>query len=48
MTTTITNTTIVTCDPQRAVRYGAGMAIDEGRIAAIGHSDEIEARYPDV
>ena len=48
MTTTITNTTIVTCDPQRAVHYGAGMAIDEGRIAAIGPSDEIEARYPDA
>ena len=48
MTTIITNTTIVTCDPQRAVHYGAAMAIDEGRIAAIGPSDEIEARYPDV
>ena len=48
MTTIITNTTIVTCDPQRTVRYGAAMAIDEGRIAAIGTSDEIEARYPDV
>ena len=47
-TTTITNTTIVTCDPQRTVRYGAAMAIDEGRIAAIGTSDEIEARYPDA
>ena len=48
MTTTITNTTIVTCDPQRTVHYGAAIAIDEGRIAAIGSSDEIEARYPDA
>ena len=48
MTTTITDTTIVTCDPQRTVHYGAGIAIDEGRIAAIGPTDEIQARYPNA
>ena len=42
----------MTCDPQRAVHYCAGVAIDgrggQGRIAEIGPSDEIEARYPDA
>ncbi len=46
MTTIITDTTIVTCDPQRAIHYGAGLAIDSGRITAIGPTAEIEARYP--
>ncbi|MCE2457358.1 MAG: amidohydrolase family protein [Dehalococcoidia bacterium] len=48
MTTIITDTTIVTCDPQRAIHYGSGMAIEDGRIVAIGPSDEVEARYPDA
>ena len=48
MTTIITDTTIVTCDPQRAVHYGAGMAVEGGRISAIGASGEIEARFPDA
>ena len=46
MTTIITDTTIVTCDPQRAVHYGAGLAVDDGRIAAIGPTTEIEAAHP--
>ena len=45
MTTIITDTTIVSCDPQRAIHYGAGLAIEDGRIAAIGPTAEIEARY---
>ena len=48
MTTIITDTTIVTCDPQRAIHYGAGMAVEDRRIAAIGPTAEIEARYPDA
>ena len=48
MTTIITDTTIVSCDPQRAIHYGAGMAAEGGRISAIGPSDEIEARYPEA
>ena len=48
MTTIITDTTVVSCDPQRAIHYGAGMAIEGGRIAVIGPTAEVEARYPNA
>lgn len=44
--TVIANTTVVTCDPQRAIHYGAALAVRDGRIAAVGPSAEVEARFP--
>ena len=46
MATIITDTTVVTCDPQRMVIYGAGLAIEGGVISAIGPTSEIEADHP--
>ena len=46
MPTIVANTTIVTCNPQRDILYDAALAIDDGRIAAIGPTPEIEAAYP--
>ena len=48
MTTIITDTTIVTCDPQRAIHYDASLAIDDGRISAIGPTVEVEANHPNA
>ncbi len=48
MKTIITNATVVTCNPSRTVLYDAGIAIDGGRISAIGHTSEIEAAHPDA
>ena len=44
--TVIANATVVTCDPQRAIHYGAALAVRDGRIAAVGPSAEVEARFP--
>ncbi len=44
----IANTTVITCDPQRAIHYNAALAVENGRIAAIGASEEVEARFPDA
>ena len=46
--TVIANTTIVSCDPQRAVHYDAALAVRDGRIAAVGPSAEVESRFPDA
>src|SRR5262249_14374211 len=46
MTTVIRDTTVVTIDPEDSVRYGAAIAIADGRIAAIGPSADIAARFP--
>ena len=46
MHTIIANTTIVTCNPQRDILYDAALAMDDGRIVAIGPTPEIEAAYP--
>ena len=48
MTVLIADTTVVTCDVQRRVRYGAALVVEGERIAGIGTSAEIEARYPDA
>ena len=48
MTTIITDTTIVTCDAQRAIQYGSGLAVEDGRIVAVGPTAEVEAGYPDA
>ncbi len=46
MPTIIASTTIVTCNPRRDILYDAALAMDEGRIVAIGPTPEIEAAYP--
>ena len=46
MTILINNTTIVTCDAQRRIYYGAAIAVEGERIAEVGPSRELEARYP--
>ncbi len=44
--TVIHNAAIVTVDDRDAVHYGAAIAIDADRIAAIGPTPDILARYP--
>lgn len=46
MTTLIRNTTVVTVDPDDTIQYGAAVAIDGGRIAAVGPTDDIVRRFP--
>ena len=46
MTVLITNTTVVTCDAGRRIHYGAALAVEGERIADVGPSGELEARYP--
>ena len=46
MTTVIHDAVIVTADDRDTVHYGAAIAIDGQRVAAIGPSAEILARYP--
>ena len=48
MTILITDTTIVSCDPQRTVHYGAALAIEGNRIVSIGPSTELEACHPNA
>lgn len=48
MTTIVRDTVIVTCDDKDTVHYGASIAIDGGKIAAIGTNDAIAARFPDA
>ncbi len=48
MVTVIHNAAIVTVDDKDTVHYDAAIAIDGRRIAAIGPSAEILARYPDA
>lgn len=45
MAVLIRDTTIVTCDAGRRVLYGATIAIDGERIAALGPTEQIVARY---
>src|SRR5205809_4665035 len=46
MTTVIHGTVIVTADDRDTVHYGAAIAVDGPRIAAIGPTPEILSRYP--
>lgn len=46
MPTIIANTTIVTCNSTRDILYDAALAMDDGRIVAIGPTSEIETAYP--
>ncbi len=44
----IADTTIVSCDRERRIHYNAALAVDGERIAEIGPSDELEAKYADA
>ena len=46
MATVIKNTTIVTGGPGRTILHDSAIAIEDGKIAALGNSDEVEARFP--
>ncbi len=49
MTTVIRGATIVTCDADQRVIHNGGIAIgDDGLIAAVGRSDEVERAYPNA
>jgi len=46
MSIVIKDTILVTVDPNDAIHYGAAIAIENGRIAALGSTTDILARYP--
>src|SRR5687768_1242781 len=46
MQTIIHHTTIVTADDACTVQYNAALVVEADRIAAIGPTDELLARYP--
>jgi 5-methylthioadenosine/S-adenosylhomocysteine deaminase len=48
MAIVIRNATVVTVDANDTIHYEAGLAIDRGRITAIGPSEEVVARFPDA
>jgi len=44
----IHNTTVVTADDRGTILHDAAVAVSDGRIAALGPSSELAARYPDA
>ena len=46
MATVIKNTTIVTGGPGRTILHDSAIAIEDGKIAALGNSEELGARFP--
>src|SRR5215207_7749334 len=46
MTTVIRDTIVVTVDPNDTIHYDAAVAVDDGRILAVGPTVVIVARYP--
>ena len=42
----LTNATIITMNPGREVLENSSLAIDQGRILAIGPAVELEQKYP--
>ena len=44
--TVIKNTTIVTGGPGRTILHDSAIAIEDGKIAALGNSEELGARFP--
>lgn len=48
MTIVIHDTTVVTADPDGTIHYDAAIAVDGDRIAEIGPSAAVLARYPDA
>ncbi len=47
-TTIIKDTTVVTVDRDDAIHYDAAVAVQDSKIAAVGTSREIVARFPDA
>ena len=45
-TTVIKDTTVVTVDRNDTIHYDAAVAIEDGRIAAVGSIADIVARFP--
>ena len=48
MATVIADTIVVTVDAEDAIHYDAAVAIEDGKIAAVGHSADIRSRYADA
>ena len=46
MATVIKDATVVTCDDRRTIWYGAAIAVEADRIAAVGPSEEVSAQFP--
>ena len=46
--TLIHDTTIVTADEAGSILYDAALVVRDGRIAALGPTTELIARYPDA
>jgi len=46
--TLIHDTTIVTADEAGSILYDAALVVRDGRIAALGPTTELLARYPDA
>ena len=46
MATVIKNTNIVTGRPGRTILHDSAIAIENGKIAALGNSEEVGARFP--
>src|SRR5688572_21422500 len=46
MLTVIRDTTVVTVDPDDTIHYDASLAVEDGRIVAVGPAREVAARYP--
>ena len=48
MPVVIRDATLITVDPDDTVLYGAALAVEGGRIAAIGPTDTVLSRFPDA
>ena len=48
MSTVLTNATIVTSNPNRDILYDAALAVDGGRIAALGPTPDILSQFPNA
>ena len=46
MATVIKNTTIVTGGPGRTILHDSAIVVEDGKIAALGNSEEVGARFP--
>ena len=44
----LTNATIVTCNPDREILYNSALAVDKGRIAALGPTPDLLPQFPDA
>lgn len=48
MSILLVNATIVTCNPDREILYDAALAVDKGRIAALGPTPDLLSHFPDA